>query len=269
MTITNFSLELWKNRFLIWKMSKREIGRRYKGSFLGVVWAFVIPLATMLIYTFVFSIILKTRWGPAMTPNGNIDYALNLFAGLIPFTIFTEVINQSPSLVLSNPNYVKKVVFPLEILPIVILIGVLINSCFSLTILLLGMIIFGYPFYWTAFLLPLVYIPLVFLSVGFSWLLSSIGVFVRDIDQGIRIFTQLLIFITPVFYPLERAPEQVQNLLKLNPLTLIVTDFRRLLLWGQPLPWEEWAIWVAISLIITLLGLLWFQKSRHAFADVM
>jgi lipopolysaccharide transport system permease protein len=249
-------------------MSKREVNRRYKGSFLGVLWVLITPLAMMVIYTFVFSVVLKTRWGDT-TNVSTIDYALNLFAGLIPFSIFAEVINQSPSLILINPNYVKKVVFPLEILPIVTLLGVLVNSCFSLAILLLGMAIFKYPFYWTIFLLPLIYVPLVLITLGFAWFLASIGVFVRDIDSGIRIITQLLLFVTPVFYPLERVPVEIQNLLKLNPLTFIVISYRRLLLWGQPLVWGEWLFWVAVGFIIALLGLLWFRKSRHAFADVI
>ena len=180
-----------------------------------------------------------------------------------------EVINGSPNIILSNPNYVKKVIFPIEILPVVALGAAVVNSLFSMLILLVGMLFMGSPISYTFLLFPLVYIPLVLITSGLSWFLASLGVFIRDMDQVIRIITQIMMFMTPIFYPYEMVPEEFKVIISINPFTFIVNSFRQLILWQQMFSFAEWLQWTIIGLMIAVLGFVWFQKSRKGFADVM
>ena len=184
---------LYKNRELIWNLTKREVKSTYQSSFLGVLWPLILPLMMLLIYTFVFSVIFQARWSANAgqeTPPG--EFALILLAGLIPFNLFSAVIIKSPGLVLTVPNYVKKVVFPLEILPVVIVGAAFITSLINIVLILVGglLVLDSLPI--TALLLPLAYIPLILLKLGLAWFLSSLGVFVRDIGQAIPVIVQIL-----------------------------------------------------------------------------
>lgn len=260
---------LWAQRELIWQFTKREVQSRYKGSALGLVWSLVTPLLMLTIYTFVFSIIFKARWGNELSDSSQGGFALTLFTGLIAFGVFSECLTRAPGLIISNPNYVKKVVFPLEILPVSVLGSILINSWFSLLILLVAALIFQGFIPWTLLFLPLMYLPLVLLCLGLSWFLASLGVFVRDVGQLIGVAVQILFFMTPIFYPISALPANLQFILYLNPLTFIVNHFRRVILWGQMPDWGEWVIVTVATGVICLLGYIWFMKSKKTFADVV
>ncbi len=260
---------LWSHRDLIWQLIKREVGQRYRGSYLGVLWSFVVPLMMLGVYTFVFSVVLKARWSPDPGPEPVGVFALTLFAGLIPFNVFSEVMSRSPSLILGVPNYVKKVVFPLEILPVVALGSALANSLVSIGVLLLGNVVFMRSISSTVILLPLAYLPLILLCLGLSWFLASLGVYVRDIGQAIGVVVQALFFISPIFYPPIAVPETVRIMVYINPLTTILSGFRRTLLWDAPLPWAPWAGWTIISAVLAGLGYFWFMKTKRGFADVI
>ncbi|MCB9099339.1 MAG: ABC transporter permease [Anaerolineales bacterium] len=259
---------LWSHRELIYQFTKREVLERYKGSYLGVLWSFVTPLALLLVYTFAFSVVLNARWENA-GEDGHFIFALNLFAGLIAFNVFSDTISNAPNLIVKNPNYVKKVVFPLEVLTVSKLGAAIIDSLFGIVILLLGALVILGTLPWTLILLPLMYLPLIFLSLGLGWFFASLGVFIRDVGNFLDVVVRMLFFLTPIFYPLSAIPANIRFLLYLNPLTFIVNHFRRVTLWGQMPDWFEFLGLTLGTLIICLLGYIWFMKSKKAFADVI
>jgi lipopolysaccharide transport system permease protein len=223
----------------------------------------------LIVYAFVFSVVFQARWGEAGGSPRKGEFALTLFAALIPFGVFTEVVNRAPSIVLSSPNYVKKVVFPLEILPVAAVGSALVHSFISSGILLAGsLLLLGYvsP---AVVLLPLAYVPLVLLTLGLAWFLASLGVYVRDIGQVIGVVTQVLFFLSPIFYPVSAVPERLRFILYANPLTSILTDFRRTLRWGAAPAWESWAALTLGTALVALLGYAWFMQTKKGFADVM
>jgi lipopolysaccharide transport system permease protein len=259
---------LWAQRELIYQFTKRDVQQRYRGSYLGVVWSFATPLALLLVYTFVFSVVFQARWDASVT-GSHAEFALALFAGLIAFNIFSETIMAAPGLIVSNPNYVKKVVFPLEILAVSKIGSAVVNSGFSLAILLIGTAVITFSLPWTLILLPLMYVPLLLLCLGLSWFLASLGVFIRDIGPLLAVILQMLFFLTPIFYPISALPPRFQIVLMLNPLTFIVNHFRRVILWGQLPDWGEYALITLATLVVCLLGYIWFMKSKKTFADVI
>lgn len=260
--------DLWAYRDLIWQMIKREIDQRYRGSYLGVMWSFITPLLMLMIYTFVFSVIFKSSWeNDADTPIG--EFALNLFAGLAAFNMFSEVINRAPTLILIVPNYVKKVVFPLEILPLVAVGSSFVNSLITAGLVVIGSLLIQGRISVTVFLLPLAYLPLCLLSLALSWFLASLGVYIRDIAQGISIATQILFFLSPVFYPVSSVPEPFRRWISINPLNLILTEFRQTLLWGEMPDLKSWLLHLALTVILAIFGYSWFMKTKKGFATVM
>jgi lipopolysaccharide transport system permease protein len=258
---------LWSHRELIQQFTKREILMRYRGSYLGMIWTFVNPLLMLVIYTFVFSVVFNAKWG--LENQSKTEFAMVLFCGLIGFNIFAEVISRAPSLILNNTNYVKKVVFPLEILPIVAIGSSLFHFLISFVVLLSGLILLLGVFHWTLIFLPLVLLPLLLLSLGLGWILSSLGVFLRDIGQFIGIFVTAVMFLSPIFYPISSIPKELQYLYLFNPISYIVEDMRRIIIWGQYPNWN-WLIWGSlIGITLSFIGYIWFQKTKKAFPDVM
>jgi lipopolysaccharide transport system permease protein len=260
---------LWVYRELIGQFTKREVQSRYKGSSLGLFWSFITPLLMLTIYTFVFSVIFKGRWGNDLSDSSRVGFALTLYTGLIAFGVFSECLVRAPGLIISHPNYVKKVIFPLEILPVSVLGSALINSLFSLVILLLALLVFQQPIHWTLIFLPLMYLPLMLLCLGLSWFLASLSVFIRDVGQLIGFVVQVLFFMTPIIYPISAVPAGLQFILYLNPLTFIVNHFRRVILWGQMPDWGEFVLVTISTGVICILGYIWFMKSKKTFADVV
>jgi lipopolysaccharide transport system permease protein len=259
---------IWRNRDLIGQMTWREIAGRYKGSYLGMLWSLITPLLLLVIFTFVFSVIFKAKWGISVSES-RVEFALALFCGLIVFNVFSESINRAPGLILTNQNYVKKVIFPLEILPITIVFSSFFHMLVSLGIFLLGVMIFMGTIHWTAVFFPLIVISLLSLTLGFTWFLSSIGVFIRDVGYTVGFLTTALFFLTPIFYPISAAPKDFQIFIKLNPLSVIMENNRRILMWGHPPDWIWLFAVVFFSLVIMVLGYGFFMKSKRAFADVI
>ena len=259
---------LWKYRDLIRQLTWREVVGRYKGSFIGLGWSFIQPLIMLCVYTFVFSVIFKARWG-VESGEGKAAFALALFMGLITFNVFSEVANSAPSLVLGNANYVKKAVFPLEILPLVKLLSALINAVFSLGVLLLGILIFNHFIHWTVLLLPLIWLPMMMFTLGCGYFLASLGVFVRDIGTVIGVLTTMLFFLTPIFYPISAVPEQFRIFCRINPIAIFVEDARRVVLWGLFPDWSWFLFGMVLSVVVSIAGFVWFMKSKKGFADVI
>lgn len=260
---------LWRNRQLIIQMIKREVAGRYKGSVLGLAWSFFNPIFMLVVYTFVFSEIFKSRWGGVGGDDSKTQFALVLFAGMIVLSLFSEVLNRAPSLILGNVNYVKKVVFPLEILPVIAIGAALFHSLISLCVLLAAFVFFNGYMQWTAIFTPLVLLPLVILATGFAWMLASLGVFLRDVGQTIGIITTVLMFLSPVFYPVSAVPERFQSFILANPLTFIIEQAREVLIWGHLPNWLGMGAYTLAAILIAWLGYVWFQKTRKGFADVL
>jgi lipopolysaccharide transport system permease protein len=253
---------------LIWQLTWRQVQERYRGSYLGILWTLITPLLTLLVYTFVFSVILKAPWKETGS-EGFTGRALIIFSGMVVFNVFSECMTHAPKLIIGHPNYVKKVVFPLEILPVSALGAALINSSFGLVIVLVGLLLSSGSLHWTLIYLPLVYLPLVALTLGLSWLLASLGVFIRDIGNFIGTAVQLLFFLTPIVYPISAVPQFMQPVLQLNPLTVVVEEFRRVALWGTAPDWPWLGGATLLSLLVMVGGYMGFMRSKQAFADVL
>ena len=246
----------------------REIAGRYKGSLIGVAWSFVTPILMLTVYTFVFSVVFKVRWGIVESEN-NISFAIILFIGLIIHGLFAEVINRAPSLIVSNRNYVKKVIFPLEILPLVALGTAFFHSIISFLVLIVTLGLNGSQLHITIIFLPFLIIPLLLLILGATWFLASLGVYFLDISQFTGLMTTLLMFLSPIFYPISAVPEKIQTLMLLNPLTFVVEQSRGVILGGNFPDWEGLAIYTLLSVLFAYLGYYWFQKTRRGFGDVL
>lgn len=258
---------LWHNRQLIAQMTKREVIGRYRGSIMGLGWSFFNPLLMLAVYTFVFSEIFKARWVGQDLGKGS--FAILLFVGMIVHGIFAECANRAPTLIMSNSNYVKKVLFPLEILPVVSMGSAIFHGCISLFVLLLAQLFLTSTIYWTALFLPLVLVPLIMATLGFSWLLASMGVYLRDVGQFIGVLTTVLMFLSPVLYPIAALPEAYRPWMQLNPLTYIIEESRSVVLMGNLPEWDKLATALLVGAIIASVGFWLFQKTRKGFADVL
>lgn len=258
---------LWRNRTLIAMLTKRDALGRYRGSALGIAWSFFNPLLMLTVYTFVFSGVFKARWSGGV--GSTTEYTLVLFAGLLVFTLFAECLNRAPSLILGNVNYVKKVAFPLEILPWVAFGAALFHMIITLCVwLLFYVVLFGAP-HATVVLVPVVLAPLALTVVGLMWFLAALGVFLRDVGQIVGIGTAALMFLSPIFYPLTALPENIRPFLYFNPLTLAVEQVRDVLMWGRLPDWSAFGLFMICGLIIACVGFAFFQKTRKGFADVL
>ncbi|MEL4073348.1 ABC transporter permease [Ochrobactrum sp. GPK 3] len=252
---------------LIISLAQREVMGRYRGSILGLLWSFLNPLLMLAVYTFVFSVVFKARWaGGSETKT---EFALALFTGLMIFNLFAECAIRAPGLVLSNVNYVKKVIFPLEVLPVVSLVSALFHYVISLIVWVVFYIaFFGVPNIYI-FLLPLAILPFCLFILGTTWFLSSLGVYLRDIAQIVGVLTTMLMFLSPIFYPVNALPEIYRPFMELSPLTAVVVQVRDLLLWGKGMDWFGWMNQLILSCVVAWLGFAWFQKTRKGFADVL
>lgn len=266
---------LWRYRDLIRQFTIREVLGRYRGSYLGVFWSFISPLLMLSVYAFVFGVIFEARFNPnpLLEPPKGFDpeFALTLFCGMIVFNIFGETLMRAPTLITGNANYVKKVVFPLEILPVAALGSSLIHAAVSTLVLLAGLAVFHQSFTFSSnfFLAVPAFLPLIMLCCALAWIIASLGVFLRDLAQLISFIVQFMMFLTPIFYSAERVPQEYRWIMNLNPLAVIMTDARRALIWNAPLWWPGWYSVTAISLILLLLGYAWFMHSKKFFADVL
>lgn len=257
----------WRNRSLIAASIRREVLGRYRGSFIGILWSFFNPLLMLAVYTFVFSVVFNARWNVAS--DSKTEFALVLFAGLLVYNLFAECVTRAPALILVNVNYVKKVVFPLEILPWVILGSALFHGAISLSVWLLAyLLLFGIP-QATVVYFPLIVVPFALLIMGVSWMLASLGVFLRDVSQIIGVVTTVFMFLSPIFYPASALPSDYQALIFVNPLTPIIEQTRDVLFWGKSPDFLLLGLYFSMSSVIAWLGFAWFQKTRKGFADVL
>ena len=253
---------------LIQQLTKRDVLARYRGSFLGAFWSLLRPLAMLTVYAVVFGFIFQSRLGQNASES-KLDFTLALFCGLVLFDFFAESLGRAPMLVLANPNYVTKVVFPLEILPVSAVGAALTQMLISFIpfLAVLAVVHGGIPL--TALYLPLVVLPLILLTLGLSWLFSSVGVFIRDINAIVPVALTILMFASAIFYSLNRVPAQFQSLFLFNPIALVVHETRNVLLWGIPPAWGRLALLWAASLVIMVAGYAFFMRTKRAFADVM
>lgn len=264
---TEMIASLWRNRELVRALAQREVIGRYRGSFMGVLWSFFNPLFMLAVYTFVFSVVFKARWGTGS--DSKTEFALVLFSGLMIFNLFSECINRAPGLILANVNYVKKVVFPLDILPWVVLGASLFHGMVSLVVWLFAYsLFFGMP-HLTVLYLPLIILPLMLFIMGLSWFLASLGVYLRDVSQFIGVITTVLMFMSPVFYSAEALPVAYRSFLYLNPLTPAIEQTRLVLYAGHMPDMRLLLKCLLMSMLVALLGFAWFQKTRRGFADVI
>lgn len=256
------------NRQLLRQLTKREVIGRYRGSFLGLAWSFFNPLLMLSVYTFVFTSLMKVRW----VGDGAVDkvnFAIVAFVGLAVHGFFAECLNKAPNLIISNVNFVKKIVFPLDALVWVLLGSALFHLMISIAVLLTAQVVLGIGVPWTVVFFPLVLLPLLLLMAGLSWFLASSGVYLRDISQVTGVIASIMLFLSPVFYPASSLPEGVRFWMSLNPLTYIIEDSRNVLVLGELPRMAPWSISMALGLLATVLGYAMFQKTRKGFADVL
>lgn len=258
---------LWRNRSLLRNLVVREVVGRYRGSFFGLAWSFFHPLLMLAIYTVVFSMVFKTQW--TEQADHPVSFSLVLFVGMILHGFFSECIVRAPAVVLANPNYVKKVVFPLEILLPAAVGSALFHAAVSFLVLLaMFAALHGLPPP-TLLFAPFLALPLVLVALGAGWFLASLGVYVRDVGQIASVLSTVLLFVSPVFYPAGAVPSALRWIMRLNPLAVSIEHMRGAVLWGRPPDPLAFAAYCLFSLAFAWLGFAWFQKTRTGFADVL
>jgi len=258
-----------RNTGLIGQMTRREVLGRYRGSVFGLAWSFFNPLLMLAVYSFVFSFVFKSRWTGDVADQGHARFAMMLFVGMTVYGLFAECINRAPHLILNNPSYVKKIVFPLEILPVVALLSAFFHTLVSMLVLLLGFAAIKHFVYPTVVFLPLILFPLMLIALGMGWFLAATGVFLRDIGQITGLITTVLMFLSPVFYPAASLPAKYRFWLELNPLTFFIEQSRAVLLDGGLPDFGRLAMYTVGGFAVACLGYTYFQSARRGFADVL
>ncbi len=259
----------WRERRLILQLIRREVVGRYRGSFMGIAWSFLYPLLMLAVYTFVFSVVFEARWPGLVGEQSRIRFALLLFVGVISHGLIAEVLTRAPVLVVANANYVKKVVFPLEAFGWSLVGSAVFHVTVGIAILLAAMTVFEQPPALSVLWLPLVLLPLCFFALGIAWLLASLGVFLRDIGQVTGVLSTVMMFLSPVFYPIASLPEAYRAWVYLNPITLPIEQSRVVLFAGQAPDALALLQYYGAALAFMALGYWWFQKTRRGFADVL
>jgi lipopolysaccharide transport system permease protein len=254
---------IWQERYLLGQLVKRDVLLRYRGAMFGVLWVFLSPLFMLAVFTYVFGGIFQARW-PAQ--NGT-PYWLQLYAGLITFNLFAETVSRAPTSVRSYPSYVKKIIFPVRILPVVPLGSALVHGVFNYLILLAALAWSGH-FQWQTLLFPITLLPVLLLAMGFGWFVGAWGVFIKDMTQIVPMFVQVLMFVSPVFYPVEAVPAFLSPLYHLNPLGVVI-ESNRALISGMPVAWGSWTVALLASLAGLWLGHFFFQHACEEFADAL
>lgn len=265
----HFLSVLLAHRELILRLAGREFTQRFRGSVLGPVWAVLTPLLTAAVFTFVFSSVFQARWSPVGASSGPFDFAILFLTGLAVHGIFAECVSRAPALLVANAGYVTKVVFPIEILPVVALLSALVTAGISLGIVLLGNLLLNGALHVTALALPLVLLPYFLFVTAISLALAACGVFLRDLSQVVTLLVTVSLFLTPIFYPIEAVPPAFRPLMWLNPLTFVVEQSRAVLIFGR---WPDFGVLGLYGLAATaaLAGAYWvFQRLRTGFADVL
>jgi len=258
---------IWRYRSLVWLMTKREVIGRYRGSMMGILWSLVNPIIMLTVYTLVFGFIFHPQWPEVQA--GKANYAVILFTGLIVFAFFSEFITRSPNVLIGNINLVKRVVFPLEIFPCVIIGGILFHIMIQLCVLLAFYFMIHFYLHWTVVFIPLIFVPMIFFALGAGWFLTSTGVFVRDTGYAMQILSMVMMFLSPIFYPVTAIPEKFRTWLYLNPLVFIIEQLRDVVIWGKVPDFFGLAVFSCASIFVAWLGFFWFQKTRKGFSDII
>lgn len=257
------------NRSLLWQFVKRSVASRYRGSMLGLFWSFVQPMMMLCVYTFVFSVVFRSRWGTDVDGGGRGSFAIIMFCGLAVFNIFSEAVNLNCTIVVANQNLVKKVIFPLEILPLSQTMATFAVGMVWFLLLFLGTVFIFGKISFTMLLLPLILIPLFLFTLGVSYFTASLGVYVRDTGYIVGVVLQILFFMTPIFYPVAAIPERYRWPIQANPLTILIEEARKVFLFGELPDWRFLSAAFVVSLLTLHLGFLWFHKTKKGFADVL
>jgi len=258
--------ELPRRLDLIFQLARREVAARYKGSVLGILWAVLTPVVTIATFTLIFAGIFGARFGAA---GGGWEFALYLFCGVLPWTAFAEAVQLSSQKIVSQANLVKRVVFPLEILPVAQSLASLANQLFGTVALLIAALVIQRTLHPTALWLPVLLVPQLLATLGAAWLVASLGVFLRDIVQGIALLLMVWMYLTPIIYPESMVPERFKPLINANPFTHLVRSYRNIMLEGAPPDWRGLAYFTGFALIVFLFGYWWFARTRKNFADVI
>ena len=259
---------IYRSRDLLMQFTRRNIHARYKGTALGLLWWFTTPLMLLAVYTFVFSVVFKSRWGVDIG-DSKTAFALIMFCGLVVFNILSESLNSAVGVIVGNPNYVKKVVFPLEILPVSSVLTALFLGLTWFAVLLVGVGLFMQKICLSIVCLPFILLILVLCCCGLAWLVAALGVYIRDLPHVVGILLQMLFFVTPIFYPIEMVPVGFRSILLLNPLTTIVEAVRKVLIYDQWPDWTDLGVGFLISIILFQTGYFVFMKVKRGFADVL
>lgn len=259
-----------RNRSLFLQMTRRNVEARYRGSLLGLIWSFVQPLMMLCVYTFVFSVVFKARWGVDVAGgSGRGAFAVIMFCGMAMFNLFSEAVNSSSVCIVGNQNLVKKVIFPLEVLPFIQVCTTFILGTAWFVLLFFGTWFILGNLSWTMFLLPLALVPLVIFTLGISYFVAALGVYVRDTQYVIGVVLQVLFFATPIFYPINQVPERFRVWLELNPLTVYIEQARAVFLYGQLPNWRFLGVATIVALVVMQLGYFFFLRTKKGFADVL
>ncbi len=260
---------LWQYRNLVRQLVLREVEERYRGSVLGIFWSFLNPLMMLAVYTAVFGYIFQGRFTAGEVEESRVEFALALFCGLNLFHFMAENISRAPTIILGQPNYVKKVVFPLQILPLTSLFGAVFHLVIANIPLLLGLLWFKHTIPWTSVFVLLYFIPLALMTVGISWFLSSVGVFFRDVRVLVGPLVLVLMYASAIFYPFDSVPESYRWVVWWNPLAQIIQESRNAMIFGKIPDFGIWAVITAISVLVAIAGYWFFMKTKKWFADVM
>ncbi|WP_037082960.1 ABC transporter permease [Pseudoxanthomonas sp. J35] len=257
---------LTKHRALTLEMAKRDVLGRYRGATFGLVWSLASPIAMLAVYTLAFGEIMKSRWPGSST---TADFSLIIFVGIIAHGFLSECMIRAPTLIVSNSNYVKKIVFPLEILPWQMTLSALFHAAMNFVVFALFFLTLHKGLHWTIVLLPIVFLPLVVMAVGIGWLLSALAVYVRDIQQVVTPLSTAMLFLSSAIVPVELVPEKFRVLFQLNPLTLIIDQARTVALWGQSPDFAALGMYSVAAIVVALLGFACFSATKEGFADVL
>jgi lipopolysaccharide transport system permease protein len=255
---------LWPHRYLLGQLVKRDVQLRYRGV-LGVLWIFLSPLLLLAIFAFIFGEIFQARW--PQQKDGTLPFWLLLYSGLITFNLFAETLSRAPTSVRGSPSFVKKIIFPLQILPVVPLGAALVHGAFNLLVLLIALAWTG-GLHGQILLFPVLLLPVLLLALGLSWFVAAWGVFIKDVTQVVPMFVQMLLFLSPVFYPVSAVPQVLQPIYRFNPLGVVI-DSSRAAVSGQPIDWAAWGLALGFCTAALILGYAFFQHSREEFADVL
>jgi lipopolysaccharide transport system permease protein len=254
---------------IIFQMSSRAIQERYRGSILGVLWTILTPIFMLAVYTFIFTKVFTVRWGQDVSDVGTLQFSALLFVGLSLYSFLNEVVLQGGSIIIANSNYVKKVVFPLTTLPVILTISALFQLTVSLFVLIAFQGFISQKLELTIFIAPLILLPFIFLVLGVSWIVASLGTFIRDLNQILTPIITALLFLGPILYPIESLPEQIHFFLYLSPLTVPVEQLREVIIWGNHPNWSHLCLYTLASVGTFFLGNIWFRKTQKGFADVL